>query len=209
MAYIYKIYNDINDKIYIGKTLTSLEERFKRHLYDSKRDSFKNRPLYKAMNKYGINHFYIQEIEQCSESEVNEREKYWIEILESFKYGYNATHGGDGKHYADYNLIYALWNEGKNNLEIQQILGYDSHTVKTALINKGVSEKERNKRGRQQCYKAVAMLDKDTKEFLRIFPSIQEAYNFLKKQHSGHIAEVCKGKRKSAYGYSWRYLNGE
>ena len=41
LAYIYKIYNDINNKIYIGKTLTSLQERFKKHLYDSRRDCFK------------------------------------------------------------------------------------------------------------------------------------------------------------------------
>jgi hypothetical protein len=29
MSYIYKIVNDINDKIYVGKTENSIEKRFK------------------------------------------------------------------------------------------------------------------------------------------------------------------------------------
>ena len=29
MSYIYKITNDINDKVYIGKTNLSIQERFK------------------------------------------------------------------------------------------------------------------------------------------------------------------------------------
>ena len=31
MAYIYQITNDINGKIYIGKTERTIEERFKEH----------------------------------------------------------------------------------------------------------------------------------------------------------------------------------
>jgi hypothetical protein len=30
-GFIYKITNDINDKVYIGKTLSSIENRFKEH----------------------------------------------------------------------------------------------------------------------------------------------------------------------------------
>ena len=32
MAYIYKITNDINNKVYIGKTIKTVEERFRQHL---------------------------------------------------------------------------------------------------------------------------------------------------------------------------------
>ena len=38
MSYIYKITNDINDKIYIGKTDFSIEKRFKEHCQDAFRD---------------------------------------------------------------------------------------------------------------------------------------------------------------------------
>ena len=37
MGFIYKIINDINNKIYIGQTANSLEERFKQHKKDSKK----------------------------------------------------------------------------------------------------------------------------------------------------------------------------
>lgn len=35
MAYIYKIENNINGKIYIGKTLNTPEQRWKEHVRDS------------------------------------------------------------------------------------------------------------------------------------------------------------------------------
>ena len=34
-GFIYKITNNINDKIYIGKTLSSIEKRFSEHKHDS------------------------------------------------------------------------------------------------------------------------------------------------------------------------------
>ena len=38
MAFIYKITNDVNGKVYIGKTLYSVEKRWKEHINDSKRE---------------------------------------------------------------------------------------------------------------------------------------------------------------------------
>lgn len=49
MAFIYKITNKINGKIYIGKTLKTIEGRWKEHLKDYKRPRFEKRPLYSAM----------------------------------------------------------------------------------------------------------------------------------------------------------------
>ena len=47
MAYIYKITNDINDKIYIGKTNQTIKERWRQHCADSKdRILYEKRPLY-------------------------------------------------------------------------------------------------------------------------------------------------------------------
>lgn len=57
MSYIYVIKNDINKKLYVGKTTNSIEERFSRHCYDSTREKEQYRPLYAAMNKYGVKHF--------------------------------------------------------------------------------------------------------------------------------------------------------
>ena len=61
------------------------------------------------------------------------------------------------------------------------------------------------------------MLDKHTKQVIKNFSSTREAARFLinkkglkpcnENGYSGHISEVCRGKRKSCLGYSWKYEN--
>ena len=51
------------------------------------------------MNKYGIEHFHIEIIEEIDNPE--EREIYWINVKDTYTYGYNATLGGDGKTFID------------------------------------------------------------------------------------------------------------
>ena len=203
MAYIYKITNDINNKIYIGKTEYSIKKRFKEHCRDAFRERNEKRPLYDAIKKYGIEHFSIEQIEETDIPE--EREQYWIEQYGSFKNGYNATLGGDGKRYRDYDLIYNLYKEGKNITEISKILNYDEQTCRVALDKFNISHEERVRRGRSNQFHSILQIDIKTGEILNIFPSIADAYRYLGKQHSGHIASVCNGKRKTAYGYSWKY----
>ena len=202
MAYIYQITNDINEKIYIGKTESSIENRFREHCNDAFRERNEKRPLYSAIRKYGIEHFHIKLIEETNDPE--EREKYWIEKLGSFKYGYNATIGGDGKRYADYDLIYSLYNQGNNYKQIHEITHYDDHTIKVALDNHGITPQERDIRRIQTLYKPVAMVDIKTNKILKIYPSITEAEKENGNTH--HIADVCKGTRKSCKGYFWKYI---
>ena len=68
--------NDINNKIYVGKTTSSIEERFKEHCKDCLRTRKEKRPLYDAMQKYGKEHFQIILLEECSVDILNDREKY-------------------------------------------------------------------------------------------------------------------------------------
>lgn len=207
MAYIYKITNDINDKIYVGKTLSTIQTRWKEHCADRAKRRTEHRPLYNAMNKYGVEHFHIEEVEECSAEDVNKREQYWISYYDSYYNGYNATLGGDGKAYVDASKIIDLWNQGKNIREIHDLLGYDGKTIKIYLEDYGITGEERQARGKDWQRKPVVMLDKDTEELLKIFPTTDETEQFLQKPLSRrHVAEVCKGKRKTAYGYKWKYL---
>lgn len=92
---IYKIINCINNKIYVGKTSKTLNERFNIHLKNAKKKI--NRYLYDSINKYGVENFKIILLETCDETIVNNREKYWIEKLNTYyPNGYNMTIGGDG-----------------------------------------------------------------------------------------------------------------
>ena len=60
MPYIYKITNVLNGKMYIGKTSSTIEERWKEHRHDATRKSKEYRPLYSAIQKYGADNFIIE-----------------------------------------------------------------------------------------------------------------------------------------------------
>lgn len=92
MGYIYKITNNINGKVYIGQTTRTIKIRFNEHK-DSAEKGY-HYSLYCAMRKYGIENFSVEEIEQCSTEELDDREQYWISFYDSYHNGYNMTLGG-------------------------------------------------------------------------------------------------------------------
>ena len=82
MGFIYKVTNDINEKVYIGQTAFSIEERFAEHCKDRFQEKSKHRPLYNAMNKYGVENFIVEELEYIKDdNKLSEREIYWINEL--------------------------------------------------------------------------------------------------------------------------------
>lgn len=85
MSYIYCITNHVNGKKYIGKTTSSVSKRWKEHCRDYKKERCKDRPLYRAMNKYGIDSFSIEMLEECSSKESSERETYWINEFKTYE----------------------------------------------------------------------------------------------------------------------------
>ena len=206
MAYIYKITNKVNQKLYVGKTILSIQERFAQHKRDSNKQNEEIRPLYRAMQKYGVDNFNIELIEECDSSIMNERERYWIEYYQSFRYGYNATIGGDGKQYYDYSQIYALWNEGLTSTKIKEIIGCSYDTIRLVLDQYHVSKEDRIKRVNMDKALNIAMLDMKTGEIIQVFASLGDAAKFLGKTGKSHISDACKGKRQTAYGYKWKFI---
>ena len=204
MAYIYQIKNKINNKIYVGKTLETIEKRWKEHCNDYLKKKTEKRPLYIAMKKYGIENFFIEVIEECFPEDINERERYWIEYLGSFKEGYNATLGGDGKHYLDYELIFKLYKENKTYKEIAEILNCDFSSITKVLENYNVTKEERAEQRIQHNNKPVAKLDKNTLEIIEVYKSIKEAER--ENGNSRHIASCCNGARKTCKGFKWKYI---
>lgn len=208
MAYIYQIINDINDKVYIGKTERSIQERWREHCRDYLKEGCEIRPLYRAMRKYGLSHFSIELIEETDNPE--EREVFWIEQKKSFKYGYNATLGGDGKRYLDYDLIENVFNNTQNVSETARIIGVDTGTVSKVLHSKNISIPPSCMVNQRKLGKIVEQYDLNG-NYIQSFPSTKTAAESLGKVTStskgatSHISDVCKGKRKTAYGYIWKF----
>ncbi|MFX1297420.1 MAG: GIY-YIG nuclease family protein [Promethearchaeota archaeon] len=108
-GYIYKVNNIINGKVYIGKTIKTLEERWSEHLKraDALKRAREANPHKKisgthinnAIIKHGSNAFVInQEDVAYSRAELNEKEQYWVNEYDSInrEKGYNMTEGGEG-----------------------------------------------------------------------------------------------------------------
>lgn len=96
MVGIYKITNKLNKKVYIGQSV-NIEVRFKDHKSKQKRDREPDSHLYRAIEKYGLENFTFEVLEECSVLELNGKESYYIKLLKSNdkKFGYNRTEGGD------------------------------------------------------------------------------------------------------------------
>jgi hypothetical protein len=85
---IYKITNLINNKIYIGKDITSNPDYFGSGLL-----------IKRAIKKYGCENFIKEVIDTTDDyNELSKKEIYWISFYKSTnrKIGYNITPGGDG-----------------------------------------------------------------------------------------------------------------
>lgn len=206
MGFIYKITNDINDKIYVGQTSGTLEERFKQHKKKMNSEDRKTYPLYNAMRKYGVEHFAIEALEETDN--LQEREQYWIKYFDSYNNGYNATHGGDGQVRTDYNLIVDLYSKGFSGIEIANQIGVTKNTVYRALKAKGVKVLSNTETSKKKNSKSIGQYDKKTMELIHIFPSVADAAKAIGKNHA-HISSCAHGKKASAYGYKWKFIDEE
>lgn len=210
MAFIYKITNLINNKVYIGKTEKTVESRFKQHLQESTRDRSKNRPLYRAMNKYGIKNFTVETLEETDKP--IEREIYYINLYHSYVgdimcNGYNATIGGDGRPYdftsEELQSLVSMYNNKISIQNIATILNHDADTIKNKLLQLGFQiDNHRSLR------MAVYQLDKQTNQIIGCYPSTHDAARtmFNDDSKNTHIRECCRGLRKTAYGYKWIFI---
>ncbi len=81
-------------KLYVG--LGILARRRSEHLIYLKKNLHFNSLLQRAFNKYGLDNFRFEVIEECVEDKLDEREIYWIAQFKcnNREFGYNFTSGG-------------------------------------------------------------------------------------------------------------------
>lgn len=209
MPYIYKIQNIINHKLYIGKTLYTIQRRWKQHQNNSKKEYLKHIPLYAAIRKYGLENFTISIVEEVHDPKIlSDRQQFWIEQYNTYFNGYNATKGGDGFLLYDHNKIWNLWEDGFSIKQISKKIGCNDYVVRSVLDNHNISTEERQKRGyvdgSSTAKQPVEQFDLNTGQVIQQFSSLSEAARSINGD-SSCISKACKGKYNSHKGYGWRY----
>lgn len=90
---IYKITNQLNQMCYIGQAV-DLATRWKQHAKCGLGiDTPANNKLYKAMQEDGLSVFSWEVLEECPREQLNEKEKYYIELYQAYEFGYNSNSG--------------------------------------------------------------------------------------------------------------------
>ena len=77
---IYKITNTITGDFYIGSS-KNVKQRWRAHKCPSSWNKCPNNPLYLDMNKYGLDKFDFQVIEEVEADKLKEKEQQFIETL--------------------------------------------------------------------------------------------------------------------------------
>lgn len=205
MAIIYKITNLVNNKIYIGETIRSLNKRWNEHKSQSLNEGHGyNYHLHAAMRKYGIENFIIEILEECKDENRFEQEHYYIMKYNSLEpNGYNYLASGTGSVKIPIEKIVDLWNEGKLCNEIANELNIHYQTVSEHLKNYGVTPEEiqfrKGQFTKERCSYPVQQYDLNG-TFIKEYVSANETgYN------QSAICQVCAQKQISAYGFLWKY----
>lgn len=218
--YVYKIINNITKDEYVGKTVFPITERFKTHIYNSKKG---NTYLYKAIRKYGKENFNIQllEIVKGDIENLNESEKFWILKL---KPKYNMTLGGDGgdtsKWLTEYYTKHSIRMKGNNNpfygkTHSKETKEKISKAKKGKLLSKETKEKISNTlTGRKMSLESIEKRTRSiSKKWKIIYPDNKELiiFNLSKFCRENNLdqrnmSKVAAGLQKTSKGFKCERL---
>lgn len=88
---VYELFCTANGRTYVGSTKQSFKERRWDHIKTLRKNTHRNIHIQRTWNKYGENSFVMRILEICEEKDTLEREKFWMVVFESCKYGFNIN----------------------------------------------------------------------------------------------------------------------
>lgn len=212
MCGIYKIANKINGKVYIGQAL-NIQERWNKH-----KRTHDNCAIHLAFEKYGIENFSFEVIEECLPELLDERERYWIAEYHSYGEGYNLNPGGkggnprkvqcfdeNGKFIKEYpSIVEAALDTNTDSAKISAVCShtpnrYFAGDYQWKYSDDAIPIKERQK----QETRIIYQFDKEG-NLINQYNSITDAATKLQLDKS-KICACCKGRQKTSGGFQWSY----
>ena len=219
---MYSVYIHIcpNKKVYIGVTGLNVEKRWGRNgiLY-------KGQPFHEAIKKYGwnnIEHLIVYRTSSKDDAERKEKELISEYKSNDAEFGYNSEIGG-GIHYHtdETRQKMSLTRKGQPHSEAHNKAVAESLKGKK-LTPEHIENIKKSHTGyvmpeSQKKHISESCKGKGTKEVIKMsltgemierFKSLNDALASVKGKSSGNISMCCKGKKKQAYGYLWKYAEG-
>lgn len=207
MGYIYKITNNINGKCYVGKTERTIQIRWSEHTRPSRWKL--DLPLYRAFLKCGIDNFSIEELEECDDAILDDREIYWIDYFDTYRKGYNCTAGGEGgiKTYEeDIDIIIERYVNGERLDQLCKEYHYDYVCIRRKMEEKGITIN--TLAGPEKISKKIYAIDPITLTIVAEYDSISAAGRALCKEGrnpraiANHISKQ-KDTQHITHGFLW------
>lgn len=90
---IYKITNKKTNQCYVGQAL-DIKTRWRDHMKCGLGiDAPAGNKLYKAMFEDGLESFTFELLEKCPKEQLNEKERFYIDLYDCYNFGYNSNKG--------------------------------------------------------------------------------------------------------------------
>lgn len=205
---VYVITNKVNGKKYVGVTRVSLQSRLSSHFKKRTKEQCRTKFNY-AVLKYGVSNFDVSVIEtDVPMDQIEDRERYYIQLYDSYNHGYNSTQGGNGtvgyiftdkvreKMRRAYNkeknitearnrkISEALKGRPKSDLQKLRLSISKKNYYKTHINHfkgKHHSEASKLKISRSNSIYKVQMLDRYNESVIRTFDTMMDACRWIKQ----------------------------
>lgn len=202
MIGIYGFYDTINNKWYIGQSL-NINRRIKQHYNNVSLDDTNSFDYF--LHKVGIENFKVKILKECAKEELNDAEKYYVTLYDSYNNGYNRTAGGQqwAKHYkiteSHREALKKSWTEerrAKAKITLSKVLKEFYQTERGKITAKKVADKIRGTKASEETKRKMSeskighLTSKDTKQKISIANKGRKHNEVAKK----HMSDAHLGK---------------
>lgn len=204
---IYKIVNNINGKIYVGKT-HNFRKRYTLYKTCFKRQDVRgiNEYFLNSINKYGAENFTFSIIEVCSVDATSERELYWITTLNSLdsRFGYNLR--------LDSSTGLIVQQSTRDKISNRIKMEYEQGKRKPEAISRFFSEfwaenpeiKESMKQNVSKANLSYFLQSTKEGEPLKLWQGINQIIENNAGYKFQNIYAACNGSKKTYMGFKWQ-----
>lgn len=230
---IYKIINLITNKFYIGQSV-DIFRRWRDHVNRVKNNKpVHNSLIEKSMIKYGVEKFSLEIVELCAKEELNQKEYFWAEQLNSYvPNGYNVALCGGAmvnearmKSVSSYNMdTCELINTYPSTRAAERATGVDHSQISACCRQKteyfsacgyfwaygnapSINKPPMPKKWTTRIGKTaiVYQYDLKTRKLLNSYSSCAKAAEALQKKYKTSICKAANGQAATAHGFAWSY----